>query len=254
MQTERLTFPGATGGSLSARLEIPDRESTTYALFAHCFTCSKNLKAAANISRALGKESIGVLRFDFTGLGESEGNFADTTFSSNVDDLVAAATFMNERYASPTLLIGHSLGGAAALLAAQHVNSVKAVVTIGAPCDPEHVKEHFAGSVDDIEKLGAVEVLLGGRRFTIKKEFLDDLEIHNMERVIGTLNRALLIMHSPVDEVVSIDNASMIYSAAKHPKSFVSLDDADHLLNREEDSVYAARVIAAWASRYTDAF
>lgn len=253
MHTKRMTFDGASGESLAARLELPVGERPrAYALLAHCFTCSKNFKAVVNISRALGRAGIGVLRFDFTGLGESEGDFADTTFSSNVADLIAAARFLEQEYEAPALLIGHSLGGAAVLQAATHVPTAKAVVTIGAPSDPGHVKRHLTSSLEEIESSGSAKVVLAGRQFTIKKEFLDDLSGQNMEEVIGALNRALLIMHSPIDDVVGIENAARIYTAAAHPKSFVSLDSADHLLDQERDSLYAAEIIAAWVSRYIE--
>ncbi|MGD8698130.1 MAG: alpha/beta fold hydrolase [Gemmatimonadales bacterium] len=254
MQTERLTFNGATGATLSARLELPaDEKPLAYAIFAHCFTCSKNYKAVVNISRALARAHVAVLRFDFTGLGESEGEFAETTFSSNVDDLVAAAEFLAAEYEAPAILIGHSLGGAAVLQAAHRVPACRAVVTINAPAEPQHVKRHLTSSLEDIEKCGAAEVLLAGRPFTIKKEFLDDLNQQNMAEVIGALNRALLVFHSPDDAIVGIENADQIYESAAGPKSFVSLEGADHLLSRTEDSEYVGAIIAAWAARYVGA-
>jgi putative redox protein len=224
-----------------------------YAIFAHCFTCSKNYKAVVNISRALARARVAVLRFDFTGLGESEGDFAETTFSSNVDDLLAAADFLEAEYEAPAILIGHSLGGAAVLQAARRVPACQAVVTINAPAEPQQVKRHLTNSLEDIEECGKAEVLLAGRPFTIKKEFLDDLEAQNMSKVIESLDRALLVFHSPADSVVGIDNARQIYATADEPKTFVSLQDADHLLTREEDSEYVGAVIAAWVARYIGA-
>ena len=249
---KRLTFEGAHGDTLAARLELPKSEPKAYALFAHCFTCSKNLNAAVNISRALAEAGIAVLRFDFTGLGESEGDFADTNFSSNVDDLVAAAEFLEVHYGAPQLLVGHSLGGAAVLQAAHRVPSAKAVATLGAPSEPEHVTRHLESSVEQIEREGVAEVSLVGRKFNIKKQFLDDLRTSNMRRVIHKLNKALLVLHSPIDNAVGVQNAADIFITAKHPKSFVSLDNADHLLTRDRDSCYAGAVIATWAAKYLD--
>jgi putative redox protein len=222
------------------------------ALFAHCFTCSKDLKPAVNISRALTQQHIAVLRFDFTGLGESEGDFADTSFSSNVEDLVAAADFMRREYDAPALLIGHSFGGAAVLQAAAKLPSVRAVATIGAPFDPAHVKKLFATDLDRIEEHGQAEVLLGGRRFTLSRNFLRDLDGRQMEAAVASLGKPLLLFHSPVDQTVGVENAALIYQAARHPKSFVSLDDADHLLLEERDSLYVGTVLAAWAGRYLE--
>lgn len=254
MQTQRLTFPGASGASLSARLELPvDEKPIAYALFAHCFTCSKNFKAVVHISRALARARIGVLRFDFTGLGESEGDFSDTTFSSNVEDLIAAAQYMEREMAAPAILIGHSLGGAAVLQAAHHIPACRAVVTIAAPAEPQHVMRHLKSSLERIKECGSAEVMLAGRTFTIKKEFLDDLDRQNMEEVIRTLNRALLIFHSPADAIVGAENAVKIYETAHEPKNYISLEAADHLLSRSEDSQYVGAVIAAWASRYLGA-
>lgn len=253
MATERITFPGSTGEALSARLELPVHgQPRAWALFAHCFTCSKNVKAAVNITRALSRLGVGVLRFDFTGLGESEGDFADTTFSSNVEDIVAAARFLAAEYESPALLIGHSLGGAAVLQATRSLPDIRAVATIGAPADPAHVRHLVSSAEDEIEEYGEAVVSISGRDFRIRKQFLDDLEAHPGPELVRSLGRALLILHSPIDEVVSIDNAASLYTQAKHPKSFVSLDDADHLLTKSDDSEYVAGVLAAWASRYLD--
>ncbi len=249
---KRLTFKGAHGDTLAARLELPQGEPKAYALFAHCFTCSKNLNAAVNISRALAEAGIAVLRFDFTGLGESEGDFADTNFSSNVDDLVAAAEFLEEHYDAPQLLVGHSLGGAAVLQAAHRVPSAKTVATLGAPSEPEHVTKLLESSREEIEREGVAEVSLAGRGFTIKKQFLDDLRTSHMRRVIHKLGKALLVLHSPIDNTVGVQNAADIFITTKHPKSFVSLDNADHLLTRDRDSCYAGAVIATWAAKYLD--
>ena len=247
---ERISFVSAQGHQLAARVERPDEPARAYALFAHCFTCSKDIAAASRIARALRAEGIAVVRFDFTGLGNSEGDFANTNFSSNVEDLVAAAAYMRTEMQAPALLIGHSLGGAAVLAAAHEIPECKAVVTMGAPADPAHVQHLLSCSVETIEREGHAQVELGGRTFTIKKQFLDDLKSQDHEARIGRLNRALLIMHSPQDELVDVDQARLIYTAAKHPKSFISLDGADHLLTNKRDSEYAARTIAAWAERY----
>jgi uncharacterized OsmC-like protein/fermentation-respiration switch protein FrsA (DUF1100 family) len=254
MRNQKITFAGADGSRLSARLSLPpDGEVVACALFAHCFTCSKDLKAVVNISRALTQQRIAVLRFDFTGLGESEGDFADTSFSSNIEDLVAAAEYMARELDAPAILVGHSLGGAAVLQAASRIPSVRAVATIGAPFDPGHVKHLFEGSLEEIEERGEADVILAGRRFTVGRQFVRDLDGHRMEETIAGLGRPLLIFHSPVDQTVGIDNAALIYKAARHPKSFVSLDDADHLLLDPRDSLYVGSVLAAWAHRYIDA-
>jgi len=254
MSFKKLSFENKQGQRLAARLDLPvDEQPIAYALFAHCFTCTKNLKAVGNISRALTREGIAVLRFDFTGLGESEGDFADTNFSTNVDDLVAAAEALAAEHEAPRILVGHSMGGAAVLQAAARIASATAVATIGAPADPEHVVRHFEDSVEEIERKGEAVVKLAGRPFKIKKQFLDDLESQRMDAVLGKLNRALLIFHSPADLTVGIDNAARIFKAAKHPKSFVSLDRADHLLMEATDSVYVGTVLAAWARKYIGA-
>lgn len=239
------------GVTLSGALEIPESGVRAYALFAHCFTCGKDTAAASRISRALTRDGIAVLRFDFTGLGNSDGDFANTNFSSNVQDLMAAARFLSEEYEAPQLLIGHSLGGAAVLAAASGLPSVKAVVTIGAPHKAEHLVHNFEASLNEIREQGEAEVSLGGRTFRIRKQFLDDLERLQADD-LGKLRKALLVMHSPVDETVGIQEAEMIYRAAKHPKSFISLDDADHLLSSKADSEYAAAMIASWAARYLE--
>jgi uncharacterized OsmC-like protein/fermentation-respiration switch protein FrsA (DUF1100 family) len=249
---ERFQFPGAEGQQLAAALELPDQAPVAYALFAHCFTCGKDVLAAKRIAVALAAKGIAVLRFDFTGLGSSEGDFANSTFSSNVADLVHAAGHLRDTRQAPAILIGHSLGGAAVLAAAAQIPEARAVVTIGAPSDPTHVTGLFAGRIEDIRRQGKVEVSLAGRPFQIKREFLEDIAEHNLMDHIGRLHRALLVMHSPTDDTVGIDNATRIFIAAKHPKSFVSLAGADHLLSGKRDGMYAADVIAAWAERYID--
>jgi uncharacterized OsmC-like protein/alpha/beta superfamily hydrolase len=247
---ERFQFTGAEGHQLAAALDTPDGEITAYALFAHCFTCGKDVLAAKRIATALAAKGIAALRFDFTGLGSSEGDFANSTFSSNVADLVRAADYLRDVRTAPALLIGHSLGGAAILAAAAQIPEAKAVVTIAAPSDPAHVTHLFKDHIDDIRKHGEVEVSLAGRPFRIKREFLDDVAEHGLMEKVAKLHKALLIMHSPTDDTVGIDNATKIFLAAKHPKSFVSLADADHLLSGKRDATYAADVIAAWAERY----
>lgn len=251
MKNRKITFTGSQNEQLSARIDEPDEGISKGAvLFAHCFTCSKNLRAVGHISRALTNHGMGVFRFDFTGLGESEGDFADTNFSSNIDDLEAAANYMAREWATPRMLIGHSLGGAAVLQATHRISSVEAVATIGAPCNPKHVTHLIMDKMDEIEKKGEARVKLAGRVFTIKKQFLDDLEEQKMDKIIGTLGKPLLIFHSPIDQTVGIDNAAHIYKLARHPKSFISLDDADHLLTNEEDAKYVGSVAAAWVDRY----
>jgi putative redox protein len=236
---------------LGARLDLPDEgEPLAFAIFAHCFTCTKNLKAINNIDRALTDKNVAVLRFDFTGLGESEGDFADTDFSSNVEDLLAAARFLDAHYASPKILIGHSLGGAAVIQAATWIPSCVAVVTIAAPSDLGYLKRLILSKSGEIDERGEADIVLGGREFRIRKQFLDDLEQNNMRQVIAQLGRPLLIFHSPLDAVVGIDNAYQIFETAQHPKSFVSLDKADHLLMNERDSRFVGAIIATWAGRY----
>jgi putative redox protein len=249
---ERFDFPNGQGQKLAALLDRPLGAPRAYALFAHCFTCSKDSRAAKRIADGLTALGIAVLRFDFTGLGSSEGEFANTTFSSNVADLIAAADHLRRTERAPALLIGHSLGGAAVLAAAGDIAEARAVVTIAAPSDPAHVTGLFAAHVPAIEAQGEVAVTLAGRPFTIRREFLADVAEQNLEARLAALRKALLIFHSPTDEVVGIDSASRIFLAAKHPKSFVSLADADHLLSRRSDASYVANVIAAWAERYLD--
>ncbi len=253
MQSKKISFDNEDGHTLSGILDLPAGEPAAFALFAHCFTCSKNIKAAGNIARAMTDAGIAVLRFDFTGLGQSEGAFEDTTFSSNVSDLLAAVAWLEASYRAPQILFGHSLGGTAVLQAAPRVPSAVAVATIGSPADPQHVTHLFRGSETELRERGEAEVMLGGRPFRMKQDFVDDLAKHDLPAAIGNLRKALLVMHAPLDDIVEVDNASALFLAAKHPKSFVSLDKADHLLSREEDSRYAGQVLASWASRYLPA-
>ncbi|MGB5719585.1 MAG: bifunctional alpha/beta hydrolase/OsmC family protein [Woeseiaceae bacterium] len=250
MPSQKVVFENQTGHVLSGILDLPAEPPLAYALFAHCFTCSKNLKAAANIASALNDSGIAVLRFDFTGLGQSQGEFADTNFSSNVADLIAAVDYMAREFQAPSILVGHSLGGTAVLQAAASVDSAVAVATIGSPSEPVHVAAMFSGSEETLRERGEATVNLGGRPFLMKQQFLDDLEAQDLRSSVSSLRKALLVMHAPLDNIVEIDNASALFSAAKHPKSFVSLDSADHLLSRDADSRYAGHVLAAWASRY----
>lgn len=252
MPTEKFQFTSAAGHQLAAALDLPEREPLAYALLAHCFTCGKDVLAAKRIATALAARGIAVLRFDFTGLGSSEGDFANSTFSSNVADLVRAADHLRETRKGPAILIGHSLGGAAILAAAGQIPDAKAVVTIAAPSDPGHVTGLFRDRIEDIRKHGKVEVQLAGRPFHITSEFLDDIAEHSLMAQVTKLHKALLIMHSPTDDTVGIDNATHIFVAAKHPKSFVSLAGADHLLSSKRDAAYVAGVISAWAERYLD--
>ena len=250
MPSIRTEFTGSQGAALAARLDTPDTPPRAWAIFAHCFTCSKDTKAALHIARALAASGFGVLRFDFTGLGGSGGDFSNTHFSSNVDDLVAAADWLRTQHGTPALLVGHSLGGAAVLAAAHRIPDARAVATLGAPFDPAHVTHQFGENLKVIDEQGQATVTLAGRPFTIKRAFLDDLGGQAHGERIRQLRRPLLVMHPPQDGVVSIDNAAAIFKAALHPKSFVSLDGADHLLTREDDARFAVDVITAWASRY----
>lgn len=253
MASKKVTFENNLGYSLAAKLELPvNQRPHTFAVFAHCFTCNKNLTAVRNISRALNQEGIAVLRFDFTGLGESEGDFADTNFTSNVQDLVAAAKFLSENFEAPQMLIGHSLGGAAVIAAAAELPEVTAVATIGAPADPGHVSHLLQHGIEEIEKQGAAEVTIGGRPFRVKKQFLEDIREQSLHEKMKRFGKALLILHSPQDLTVEVANAARLYAAARHPKSFISLDGADHLLSKKEDSHYAGDVIACWVKRYID--
>lgn len=253
VESRKVMFEGASGSELAARLDTPtEGETRGYAIFAHCFTCSKDVFAASRISKSLAGEGLATLRFDFTGLGHSGGEFANTNFTSNVEDLFAAAKHLEAEFEAPELLVGHSLGGAATLVAGGELASVRAVATIGAPCDPEHVTNMFEDDIDEIEETGEAEVTLAGRSFRIRRQFLEDVSSQTMRDQIGELEKALMIFHAPLDEIVGIDNASRIFKAAKHPKSFVSLDDADHLLTRKADARYVGSVLSSWASRYLE--
>lgn len=247
---ERIKFPGSLGATLSARLDLPAGPPRAFALFAHCFTCSKDIKAASRIAAVLTDLGYGLLRFDFTGLGASDGEFANTNFSSNVDDLVAAAAWLREHHTGPQLLVGHSLGGAAVIVAAGRIPEVAAVATIGAPSDAGHVAHLFDGSLDEIAADGEACVELEGRRFTIRQQLLDDLRHERVPAAAAAFNGALLVLHSPIDNTVGVDHAGAIYAAARHPKSFVSLDGADHLLTDSRDAGYAASIIGTWAAHY----
>lgn len=251
MHTERANFTGGQGTSLGGRLDLPDDGTPkAFAVFAHCFGCTKNLKTIGNVDRVLTGAGIGVLRFDFTGLGDSEGDFSDTNFTSNVSDVSAAAAFLEANYEAPALLIGHSLGGAAVMQAAKSVKSARAVVTIAAPADLTHLGATIVSQAPAIEQSGEAEVILIGRRFHIKKQLIDDLEQRSMEQIVGNLSLPLLILHAPADDVVPIAAAERLYAMARHPKSLVALDRADHLLLEREDAEYAGSVIASWFGRY----
>jgi len=251
MNIQKVTFTNKDEEQLAGRLELPlNQKPHNFVIFAHCFTCTKNLTAVKNIGRALTDSGFGVLRFDFTGLGESEGDFENTNFSGNVDDLVEAANFLEKNFKAPTLIIGHSLGGTAAIFAAAKIPSIKAVAVVNAPSHPSHVLHLLKESKQEITRNGKAKVNLGGIDFTIKKQFLDDLEDKSLLKIVSNLKKALLILHSPQDNIVGINNAEEIYIAAHHPKSFVSLDGVDHLLSNKEDSKYVGQVIAGWASRY----
>lgn len=251
--SDKISFPGSQGAPLAARLDRPQGRPRAYALFAHCFTCTKDVLAASRIAQGMTAHGIAVLRFDFTGLGASDGEFANTNFSSNIEDLVAAADYLRKDHQAPALLIGHSLGGAAVLAAAARIAESRAVCTIAAPADPSHVAKHFQEATAEIEAKGEAVVRLVGRPFRIRKQFLDDIAAQRLEPAIANLRKALLVFHAPTDSLVGIENASRIFLAAKHPKSFVSLDGADHLLTRPADAAYVADVIAVWAQRYLDA-
>ncbi len=251
MKTSTVMIPNADGESLHALIDVPDHKTpVAYALIAHCFTCSAHLKAVTHISEALTADGIGVVRFDFTGLGHSDGEFADTNFSSNSQDIVDVAAYMELNLEPPQLLVGHSLGGAAVLNVAGRIESVRAVATIGAPAEPAHVRKLFSDAEKEVEEKGVATVAIGGRPFTIKKQFIEDLERADLPQQIADLGPALLVLHAPTDTIVGIENAAKIFASAKHPKSYVSLDDADHLLSNEADAQYVGRVIATWFSRY----
>lgn len=254
MSSQNIEFAGGNGQTLAGVLDLPNaRTPRAMALFAHCFSCSKDIVASRAIARELARLGIGVLRFDFTGLGKSQGDFADTNFSTNLDDLEAAANWLKAAYGGPDLLVGHSLGGAAVISVASRLPTVKAVATVGAPSDAGHVVHNFGEKLDEIEAVGEAEVLLAGRPFTIKKQFVDDVSAANVLEAVAKLHRPLLVLHAPTDQTVGIENASKLFVTAKHPKSFVSLDTADHLLSKASDAIYAADVIANWADRYLPA-
>jgi uncharacterized OsmC-like protein/pimeloyl-ACP methyl ester carboxylesterase len=251
MNSQKVTFLNRSGIEIVARLDLPvDGHINACAIFAHCFTCNKNLNAVRNISRSLTQKGIAVLRFDFTGLGESEGEFSDTNFSSNVEDLLDAAAYMETHLETPEILIGHSLGGAAVMFAAEQLEEVKAVVTIGAPANPQHVQHLFGGKLEAAPEGEPVEVNIGGRGFRLKRQFVEDLHTKDMPTLLKKLRKATLIMHAPHDTIVGIENAREMYHHLMHPKSFVSLDGADHLLSNKADSLYVGNVIAAWVQRY----
>ncbi|MGI8946908.1 MAG: bifunctional alpha/beta hydrolase/OsmC family protein [Ornithinimicrobium sp.] len=252
MPSERVKFTGSQGTQLAGRLDQPDDIPRAVALFAHCFTCTKDVVAASRIATQLTEHGIMVLRFDFTGLGGSGGDFGNTDFSSNVDDLVHAADYLRSEHGAPTILIGHSLGGAAVLAAAERIPEARAVVTIGAPADTEHLANLLSEDLPEIDQEGAAEVCLAARSFRIRREFLEDIRSQPQARRIARLGLPLLVMHAPQDETVGIDNARQIFEEAGHPKSFVSLDGADHLLTRPADTRFAAAVLAAWVTRYLD--
>jgi uncharacterized OsmC-like protein/pimeloyl-ACP methyl ester carboxylesterase len=251
MKSIPVEFKNKNGQQLSARLELPlEGKPHSYAIFAHCFTCNKNLNAVRNIARSLSLNGIAVLRFDFTGLGQSGGDFSDTSLSHNVDDIICASDFLNKNYGTPGLLIGHSFGGTAVLIAAAKLEQVKAVVTINSPFDPKHVKHLFTGKIEEIRAQGKAEVSIGGRNFWLREDFIEELDHTNLEDLVRTFDKALLIMHSPQDRIVEIDEAANLYKAARHPKSFVSLDGSDHLISKEEDTVYIGNLIGAWIRKY----
>lgn len=252
MRTERVEFPGAQGTTLVGQLDLPDGPPRAFALFAHCFTCGKDAVAATRIGRELTVHGVAVLRFDFTGLGESDGDFSDSTFSSNIEDLVRAAAFLRAHHRAPTVLVGHSLGGAAVLAAAEQIAEVRAVATISAPAGTEHVLHVLRDVHEEVQQRGEAEVCLADRPFRIRREFLDDVREQPQEDRIRRLPAALLVMHSPTDQSVGIDNAAQIFQAARHPKSFIALDGADHLLTQPSDARFAASVLAAWVEPYLD--
>ena len=248
--SQRVNFPGSQGATLAGRLDLPAGPPLAFALFAHCFTCSKDGSAAGWLSAELNAHGIAVLRFDFTGLGSSEGDFANTNFSSNLEDLRLAADWLRQTHRAPQLLVGHSLGGAAVVAVAREIPEVRAVVTIGAPAEVNHIFGLIGEHLSEITSQGSATVEIGGRKFNIRRSLIDDLELHSVEARVAEMGSALLVLHSPVDNTVGIEHAARLYTAARHPKSFVSLDGADHLLTRRQDAVFAARMIATWAERY----
>ncbi len=251
MRSEKINFLNGQGIELVGRMELPpDRHPIAFALLAHCFTCGKNLSAVRNISRALTEHGFGVFRFDFTGLGESEGEFVETNFSSNIQDLISAADHMKANWQSPKLIIGHSLGGAAAIFAGGRIPTIQAIATIGAPSSPQHIAHLFSDKLEEIKAEGHAMIEIEGSKFAVSAQLIRDIAAKNMSETLAKLVKPILIMHSPQDKVVEIDNAAKIYQAAKHPKSFISLDDADHMLLRKDDAEYVANTLAAWSHRY----
>jgi putative redox protein len=251
MRHKEISFDNGRGEKLAGRIDFPViGEPIGFALYAHCFTCSKNLKAIGRIAEGLAQHGIATLRFDFTGLGRSDGDFGDTNFTSSVQDFIAATHFLRDNYAPPEIAIGHSLGGAVALAATPDIPGIKAVVTIAAPSSPAHIKRHLAGDIARIRENGEAEVSLAGRPFTIRDQLLDDIDDIDLHGSIAALDRPLLVLHSPIDNTVGVNNAGVIFTAARHPKSFISLDTADHLISDDNDARYVAEVIASWASRY----
>lgn len=251
MQTQKVSFLNSRNFTLSGMIEFPlHQKPVAYALFAHVFTGNKSLSATRNITKALTTNGVAVLRFDFTGLGQSDGDFADTNFSTNVDDMMSAAQYLTDHYEAPSLVVGHSLGGAAAIVSASQLDSVEAVATIGTPSEPKHVMHLLSGSIDEIMNEGKARVSIGGKEFTIKKHFLEDLQNYDLSQILSTFDKAMLIMHSPQDRVVEIENAAKIYHTAKHPKSFITLDHADHMLTDKQDALYVGNVIASWMKKY----
>ena len=250
MASEKYEFKGMDGNILAGNLEIPDEKPLAYGVFAHCFTCSKDFVASRTIARALARRSIGVLRFDFTGLGNSEGDFSNTNFSSNIEDLIMAVRALAHTHEMPKIMLGHSLGGAAALAASAQLPDIKAVSTIGAPFDPAHIEHLFCNNIDDIERDGMADVMLFGRQFSVKRQFINDINNQDNKARLSQLKKPLMIMHSPTDTIVGIENARMIYECARHPKNFISLDGIDHLLTQKQDAEYVADILTAWVARY----
>lgn len=251
MKSERISIPNSSGHQLSAYIELPANQKPSYmAVFAHCFTCSGSFAPVRHITRELTNYGFGVVRFDFTGLGKSEGHFSDSHFSANVQDLIDVCNYVSQKYLTPSLLIGHSLGGAAAITAAHQLKDIKAVATIGAPANVEHVKHHFEHKINEVLQQGQADVNIGGRPFVINKKFVEGFDKIALLDIVKKLKKPILILHSPFDKIVGIENAQNLYHNAFHPKSFISLDQADHLLTQKEDSVYVGSVIGAWVKKY----
>ena len=251
MKTKSIEIRNRKNQSLATKIDFQNhRQHQKFALFAHCFTCTSQLNAVRNISTALSNRGISVARFDFTGLGNSEGDFANSHFEANVEDLLDVNAYLSDHFQAPELIVGHSLGGSAAIVAAAKLKNIKAVATIGAPADIQHTLKHFSGQVKDLKMGDSSEVIISGRKFTISWDFVEGFKRHNLSETIKSLRKPILILHSPFDEIVGIENAHEIYHNALHPKSFVSLDKANHLLTNKEDSLYAGQIIASWADRY----